>query len=42
MFEATDENDLEIAMMDFCGRTVEHILTMLKMSGVLASVHIMG
>ena len=34
MFEATDENDFEVAM-------VEQILTM-KKSGVLASVHIVG
>ena len=39
IFEATDENDLEAAMVVLRG---EHILTKTKKSGVLAPVHILG
>ena len=39
MFVATDENDLVFAMVVLRG---EHILTMMKTSGVLVSVHILG
>ena len=39
IFEATDENDLIAAMEVLSG---EHTLTKMKMSGVLASAHIIG
>ena len=39
MFVATDENDFEVAMVVYVG---EHILTMMKRRGVLASVYNVG
>ena len=39
MFEATDKNDLEIAMVVLRGG---YILTEMKKSGVLATVHNLG
>ena len=39
MFEATDENDLEIAMVFYVG---EHILTTMKTRRVLALVNYVG
>ena len=39
IFEATDENDLEVAMVVYVG---ERILKKTKKSGVLAPVHILG
>ena len=40
MFEATDENDFEVAMVVLRGGTHIDKESMMKKSGVLASVHI--
>ena len=39
MFDATDENDFKLPWWFYVG---EHILTRMKKSGVLATVHIVG
>ena len=40
MFDTTDENDFEVAMVGFMWG--KYILTRMKKSGVLASVHNVG